>query len=135
MAVGWAIATLVLPPRRRAVEPVILGAVAAAPDLDPLIGLHRMYLHSIGATLVVLIVARLTLGPGQWRLALGFRGGVAEAICPRLAQQRHLRALRVDGLWPFSDEALPVVPAPPSTRVSRRYWLPQSSSGTTWQPR
>jgi len=70
MAVGWAVADPVVPPRRRAVEPVIFGAVAVAPDLDLLIGLHRMYAHSIGATLVVLLVARLTLGPGQWRLAL-----------------------------------------------------------------
>src|SRR4029079_18464312 len=64
MAVGWAIADPGASPRPRAVEPAIFGAVAVAPDLDLLIGWHRMYVHSIGATLVVLLVARLTLGPG-----------------------------------------------------------------------
>jgi hypothetical protein len=57
MAVGWAVADPAVPVRRRAVEPVIFGAVAAAPDLDLLIGLHRMYVHSIGATVAVLIAA------------------------------------------------------------------------------
>lgn len=124
MAVGWAVADPVVPPRRRAVEPVIFGAVAAAPDLDLLIGIHRMYAHSIGATLVVLLVARLALGPGQWRLALAIGAAWGSHLCLDWLGNDTSAPYGLMALWPFSDgyyqSSLHIFDA-----VSRRYWLPQ----------
>jgi len=124
MAVGWAIADPVVAPRRRAVEPVIFGAVAAAPDLDLLIGLHRMQVHSIGATLVVLVVARLTLGLGQWRLALALAAAWGSHLVLDWLGNDTSAPFGLMALWPFSDayyqSSLRLFDA-----VSRRYWLPQ----------
>jgi len=124
MAVGWVVADPVVPPRRRAVEPVIFGAVAVAPDLDLLVGLHRMYAHSIGATLVVLLVARLTLGPGQWRLALAVAAAWGSHLLLDWLGNDTSSPFGLMVLWPFSDEyyqsSLRLFDA-----VSRRYWLPQ----------
>jgi hypothetical protein len=124
MAVGWAVADPVVPPRRWAVEPVIFGAIAAAPDLDLLIGLHRMYVHSIGATLVVLVVARLTLGPGQWRLALALAAAWGSHLLLDWLGNDTSAPFGLMALWPFSDayyqSSFGLFDA-----VSRRYWLPQ----------
>src|SRR3954468_22658045 len=68
LAVGWAVAAPGASPRRAA-APMLCAAIAAAPDLDLLLGIHRMYFHSLGAVFVVLLVARVALGPGQWRLS------------------------------------------------------------------
>jgi inner membrane protein len=124
MAVGWAVTDPVVPPRRRAVEPIIFGAVAAAPDLDLLIGLHRMYVHSIGATVAVLIVARLALGPGQWRLALAVAAAWGSHLVLDWLGNDTSAPYGLMALWPFTDayyqSSLHLFDA-----VSRRYWLPQ----------
>jgi len=124
MAVGWVIADPVVPARRRVVEPAIFGAIAAAPDLDILVGAHRMYTHSVGAVLVVLVIARWMLGPGQWRLALAVAAAWASHVLLDWLGSDTSPPIGLMALWPFSDDYY-ISPFGLFDEISRRYWLPQ----------
>jgi hypothetical protein len=123
MAVGWVVADPVVPPRRRAVEPAIFGAIAVAPDLDILVGAHRMYTHSVGAVLVVLLIARWMLGPGHWRLALAMAAACASHVLLDWLGKDTSPAIGLMALWPFSNSYY-ISPFGLFDEISRRYWLP-----------
>jgi hypothetical protein len=113
-------------PRRlsgRAAEALLFGAVAVAPDLDLLAGSHSTYTHSVGATLIVLVVARLLLGPGHWRLVLAIAGAYASHVLLDWLGSDTSPPIGIMALWPFTSgyyqSSLNLFDA-----ISRRYWLP-----------
>jgi len=67
LSAGWLIAGAPASPRsfdsvRRAhrstvARALLFAAIGMAPDLDLLVGLHRMYFHSLGAALIVMLAA------------------------------------------------------------------------------
>ena len=107
----------------RAAEALLFGAVAAAPDLDLLAGSHSTYTHSIGATLIVLVVARLLLGPGHGRLVLATAGAYASHVLLDWLGSDTSPPIGIMALWPFTggyyQSSLNLFDA-----ISRRYWLP-----------
>lgn len=107
----------------RAAEAMVFGAVAAAPDLDLLVGAHSMYTHSVGATLAVFAVALVWLGPGRWRLALAIAAAWGSHILLDWLGSDTSPPIGIMALWPFSHDyyqsSLNLFDA-----VSRRYWLP-----------
>jgi inner membrane protein len=123
LAVGWAVAAPGASPRRAA-APMLCAAIAAAPDLDLLLGIHRMYFHSLGAVFVVLLVARVALGPGQWRLSVAIAAAWGSHLFLDWLGNDTSAPYGLMALWPFSDayyqSSLKIFDA-----VSRRYWLPQ----------
>ena len=122
MTVGWLMVDQDPPEPRH--MPVLFGAVAVAPDLDLFAGAHRMYAHMIGATIIVLLVARLALGPGHWRLAIALAAAWGSHILLDWLGNDTSWPIGLMALWPFSDtyyqSSLHLFDA-----VSRRYWLPQ----------
>ena len=116
--------------RRPQLTPALLiasAAVAVAPDLDLLIGLHRSYTHSVGAVFVVAVLS--------WLAMLGrVRHAFRAATILMAAYGSHL-VLDWTGkdtsippgltiVWPFSS-AYYVSGWNVFGEVSRRYWLPQ----------
>jgi membrane-bound metal-dependent hydrolase YbcI (DUF457 family) len=131
--------------RRAQMSPQVLTAAAAAavtPDLDILVGAHRSYTHSIGATALVAAVSWLIL-----RRRSTFRAkAVSEsksrrdppavvatmALASAFASHLVLDWLGKDTsappgltlLWPFSS-AYYLSGCDLFGEVSRRYWLPE----------
>jgi membrane-bound metal-dependent hydrolase YbcI (DUF457 family) len=127
IACGWAAA-----PRAGWRAAVVLAAVAVAPDLDLLAGDHRGISHSVGAAVIVGIVAA-TLWSAFAPAALR-RDTLRVALCATLAWASHValdwlsndtRApIGVMAFWPFTQEyyKAPFEVFPP---ISRRYRVPQ----------
>ena len=127
IALGWRAV-----PRAQWRAALTLAAVAVAPDLDLLVGDHRGISHSVGAAVIVGVVAAIlwsAFAPPALR-----RDTLRVALCATLAWTSHValdwlsndtRApIGVMALWPFSDgfyqSSLFLFDA-----ISRRYWLPQ----------
>jgi hypothetical protein len=122
MTVGWLMVDRDPPQPRH--MPVLFGAVAVVPDLDIFAGAHRMYAHSIGATIIVLLVARLALGPAHWRLAIALAAAWGSHVLLDWLGNDTSWPIGLMALWPFSD-AYSQSPLHLFDAVSRRYWLPQ----------
>ena len=122
---GWSIVPPAADRRLRAVQASLFAAVAAAPDLDLLIGRHRAESHSLGAAAIVATIAAWR----RWPVA-DTRGRVWLAIFAACATHPLLDALAFDNVppigimafWPFSRAYVQsgfTLFAP----VWRRWWL------------
>jgi inner membrane protein len=107
-AVGWAVARPARPWRALVVQTAVLAAIGMAPDLDILWGRHSRETHSLGAALVVGVVAAVQRWPIGARSRLGtFLTAVAAYVAHPL-----MDACAADGaapfgvmlLWPFSHQ-------------------------------
>ena len=116
--------------RRQQFTPALLVAsvaVAVAPDFDLLVGAHRTYTHSLGATLIVGIASWLVL-----------RGRVRHAMrASTILMAAHGSHVLLD--WMGKDTSVPpglAILWPLSSayyisgwdlfgEISRRYWLPE----------
>ena len=131
IAAGWGVA-----PRHDVAAAALLAAVAIAPDLDLLIGTHREITHSIGAAVIVGVVAgtlwssafvlgRASRQGGLRRDAARWAAAVSLAWCSHLLldwlSNDTRPPLGVMALWPFTYDyyksSLEIFPP-----VSRRYW-------------
>jgi membrane-bound metal-dependent hydrolase YbcI (DUF457 family) len=100
---------------------VVFAVVAAAPDLDLLIGAHRGPTHGLGSAAIA------------WAVAYGLtrRGRLSLAIAAAWASHAVLDWMSADSsapigsmiLWPASREFYQA-DFHPFTAISRRYWLP-----------
>jgi hypothetical protein len=121
MAVGWAVAGRPLASRSR--EAALFGAVAAAPDLDLLVGMHSSYTHSIGAALLVTLVSLAVLGPSRWPLAVALGAAWGSHVLLDWLGNDTSPPIGIMALWPFRDgyyqSDVHLFDA-----ISRRYWLP-----------
>src|SRR5690349_19086624 len=127
-ACGWLVADA--PRWRPALAFAVLGAL---PDIDLLFDAHSTYTHSLGAALIVALLA--------WPFV---RGRLALACGAAYASHVLLDWLGVDtsppygitALWPFSSayfiSGLDIFPA-----ADRRYWLPtfwpHAITAITWE--
>lgn len=108
VAAGWIVSPPAADRRRVVVQIAVLGALAAAPDLDLLIGRHSMETHSIGAATLVASIAAWR----RWPVAAGGRGRIWLAGWCAWLSHPLLDALSPDTavpigvmwLWPFSQE-------------------------------
>ena len=131
IAAGWGIT-----PRRDMAGAAILAAVAIAPDLDLVFGVHREISHSLGAAVIAGVLAG-----AMWSSAFVLRGASREgglrrdaarwAAAVTLAWSSHILLdwlsndtrppLGVMALWPFTRDyykaSIEIFPP-----VSRRYW-------------
>jgi inner membrane protein len=122
MIAGWAVAG------RRAwpdwvSQAVVFTAVGVLPDIDLLFRAHSGPTHSIGAALVVAIMA--------WGVS-GFRARTAVTLAIFAAYGSHIlldwlsedtsAPLGIMALWPFSHEYF-MSPVSIMPAISRRYWL------------
>jgi membrane-bound metal-dependent hydrolase YbcI (DUF457 family) len=85
---------------------LICAGLAASPDLDLLFGSHRTYTHSIGATLVVGVIAaivavRMRRPPG--RVALMCAGAYATHLVLDWMAVDTLPPYGLQAFWPISD--------------------------------
>ena len=114
------------PAAKRPVDTAMLAmlpfaALGALPDVDLLFGVHSMYTHSLGAALIVLLVARVVTGGWRWAIAAGLAYG-SHILLDWLGHDT-TPPIGVMALWPFtsgyyqSDLHL-FLP------ISRRYWVP-----------
>ncbi|HYT76886.1 MAG TPA: metal-dependent hydrolase [Vicinamibacterales bacterium] len=135
IAAGWGAV-----PRRNVHAAIALATIAAAPDLDLLLGDHREWSHSVGAALIAGLVAVIwtsafaaTPLPPPLRLRrTGWRNRLRWAAAAALAWGSHVLLdwlgtdtrppFGVMALWPFTrgyyESSVHLFPA-----VSRRYWL------------
>jgi inner membrane protein len=113
------------PAARRPVDTALLAmlpfaALGALPDIDLLFGVHSMYTHSVGAALIVLLLARLVTGGWRWAIAASL--AYASHILLDWLGHDTTAPIGVMALWPFrpdfyqSDLHL-FLP------ISRRYWV------------
>jgi membrane-bound metal-dependent hydrolase YbcI (DUF457 family) len=116
---------MVIPREARRHHPVRAAAIAAAlaiaPDLDLLTQVHRGPTHSVGAAIVVGLVALAATRDARWALAAAAAWG-SHVLLDWLGTDTWPPS-GVMALWPISrryfQAGLPLFPA-----VSRRYWLP-----------
>src|SRR5438477_8821958 len=115
IAAGWAAA-----PRRDLTAAIALAAVAAAPDLDLLLGSHREWTHSVGAAMLIGLAAWLVTRNWRWGAAATLAWG-SHVLLDWLGSDTR-PPIGVMALWPFTrgyyESRLHLFPA-----ISRRYWL------------
>lgn len=128
IASGWPLVPRAVRQRAPVASALIVGAIAAAPDLDLLVHDHRGPAHSVGAAVLAGVVA--------WLLTRRARWGIAAAVA--WASHVLLDWLGTDtrppigimALWPFShgyyQSPVSIFPA-----VSRRYWSTEFWYGNT----
>ncbi len=106
---------------------VTCAILAAAPDLDLLFNAHRTYTHSIGAVIIVTVIAALV---ARWRglpvarvaLTCGAAWG-SHLLLDWLGADTN-PPFGIMALWPFSHGWY-ISKVSIFDSVSRRYWLPQ----------
>ena len=103
------------------------AAVAVAPDLDILVGVHRAHTHSIAAVAAVGLISWIVLrrrSTDASTLSIALAAAFASHLLLDLLGKdtRAPRGLTV--LWPFSSEYY-VTGWDVFSEVSRRYWLPR----------
>jgi membrane-bound metal-dependent hydrolase YbcI (DUF457 family) len=110
LAVRWAAAPSSPPRTRRWIAPITIAclAVAVLPDLDLVhYSLHRTVTHSVGATLLIMIiVAGVTgwvTGTIGWRVALVVGAAHASHILLDWLGVDTLAPIGLQALWPFTD--------------------------------
>jgi membrane-bound metal-dependent hydrolase YbcI (DUF457 family) len=114
------------PAARRPIDTALLAmlpmaVLAVVPDVDLLFGVHSIYTHSLGAAIIVLLIARVVTGAWRWAIA----------ACLAYASHILLDWLGHDttpprgimALWPitrayFESDLHLFLP------ISRRYWIP-----------
>ena len=108
--------------RRVAEGPLIACVVAAvAPDVDILFHSHRMYAHSIGAVLIVGLVAWLVVR--NWGAAFTIAAAYGTHVLLDWLARDSAPPLGLMALWPFSTRFY-LSGADLFLEVSRRYWKP-----------
>lgn len=119
LAAGWLVAPAPSPRAnwRRLATFATLGAL---PDLDLLFHVHSTYTHSLGAALLVALLAWPLVRP---RLALACGTACASHVLLDWLGVDTSPPFGITALWPFSSRyfssGLDIFPA-----VDRRYWLP-----------
>jgi inner membrane protein len=105
---------------------ILLAALGAAADLDLLIGAHRTYTHSLGACIVITLIAMALTPSSEPRLLTGLACGAAYASHLLLDWLGNDGAppIGLMALWPFSSDYYE------SSlhwflSTERRFWLPQ----------
>jgi inner membrane protein len=114
------------PAARRPIDTALLAllpfaALGALPDVDLLFGIHSMYTHSIGAVVLVLLVARLVTGAWRWAVAACL--AYATHILLDWLGHDTTAPIGVMALWPltpnfYQSDLHLFLP------ISRRYWVP-----------
>lgn len=125
IAAGWTIVGPAADRHARWVQAGILAAVAAAPDLDLIIGRHRAESHSLGAAAIVATIAAWRCWP-----VAGTRGRIWLAIFAAHATHPLLDSLAFDNAPPLGIMAFwPISRAYVQTGLGlfapvwRRWWL------------
>ncbi|MFN2446253.1 MAG: metal-dependent hydrolase [Vicinamibacterales bacterium] len=126
-ALGGVIVGQVLTPGRA----WLLAVVAVAPDLDFLWGRHNMETHSVGAALVVGLVALAAGGGRDVRFALACALAVISHVFFDWLGSDTTPPLGVMALWPWSSE-YHFADAFLFEAISRRYWLDNFWMHNVW---
>jgi membrane-bound metal-dependent hydrolase YbcI (DUF457 family) len=127
LACGWLVAATPAPAapiarqlRRHWRRATALAALGALPDIDLLFHAHSTYTHSLGAALLVVLVAWPLV---RGRLALACGAAYASHVLLDWLGTDTSPPYGITALWPFSSayysSALDLFPA-----ADRRYWLP-----------
>ena len=99
---------------------LVVGAIAAAPDLDLLINDHRGPAHSVGAAILAGVAAWWVTRRVRWSLAAG-AAWASHVLLDWLGTDTR-PPIGIMALWPFStgyyQAPISIFPA-----ISRRYWL------------
>jgi hypothetical protein len=114
------------PAARRPIDTALLAmlpmaALAVVPDIDLLFGVHSMYTHSLGAAVIVLLIARVVTGGWRWAIAAGL--AYASHILLDWLGHDTTPPRGIMALWPitrayFESDLHLFLP------ISRRYWIP-----------
>ena len=114
IAIGWGAGR-----RQNLQAAAVLAAVAIAPDLDLVFGIHREITHSIGAAAAAGIIALLATRSPRWALAIAL-AWTSHVLFDWLSNDTR-PPIGVMALWPITDHyyKAPIEVFPP---VSRRYW-------------
>ena len=132
LAVGWCATDWSVEPRASRWSPFVIGCAfaAAAPDLDLLYPpIHRLFTHSVGVTLVVIIIAgavtRQVTGRVNWRIVLALAAAHASHVVLDWMGTDRFPPAGIQALWPFSHQfyisGWDIFP-----NVERRLWRPDA---------
>jgi inner membrane protein len=112
-------------------QAALFAIVGMLPDIDLLFGAHNGPTHSVGAALLVGLLAWLALKAGRSRFFPGL-GSVTVPLSLVAAYATHIlldylgsdtsAPYGVMALWPFSQEYF-LSPVPIFPAITRRYWL------------
>jgi inner membrane protein len=105
---------------------ILLAALGMAADLDLLVGAHRAYSHSLGASFLILLAAMAVAPSSEPRLLTGVACGAAYAshlLLDWLGADTSV-PIGIMALWPFSSDYYQS-PVDWFLSTERRYWLPQ----------
>jgi inner membrane protein len=112
-------------------EAAPFALLAAAPDLDLLVNAHSTYTHSVGAALLVGVLALLVVRRRRWATALAAAAAVGTHVLLDWLGSDTTAPIGIMALWPWStgfhQSSLHVFAA-----VSRRYWQPEFYVGNIW---
>jgi membrane-bound metal-dependent hydrolase YbcI (DUF457 family) len=115
IAAGWRVA-----PARTVHVAAVLALVAAAPDLDLLLGEHREWTHSVGAAVIAGAIALLITRRWRWGLAV-MLAWTSHVFLDWLSHDSR-PPIGIMAFWPLTHAyykaGIEIFPA-----VSRRYWL------------
>lgn len=126
VAAGWWVGGTVGASRDLVRRGLLLAAVGVAPDLDLLMGRHSAETHSIGAAVIVAVVAAAMRWPVAatrmrifWAVALAW---LSHPLLDWLGSDDSL-PLGVMLFWPFSHQHY-LAGISLFDPITRRYWLP-----------
>lgn len=97
-----------------------------AADLDLLVGAHRTYSHSLGASILILLATMAITPASEPRILTGVACGAAYAshlLLDWLGADTSV-PIGIMALWPFSSNFYEA-PIPWFLSTERRFWLPQ----------
>lgn len=120
IACGWPLVPAAARARNAARTALVVGAIAAAPDLDLLVNDHRGPGHSLGAALLAGMVVWMATRRPRWGAAAG-AAWASHVLLDWLGTDTR-PPIGIMALWPAStayfQSSLQIFPA-----ISRRYWL------------
>lgn len=120
IASGWPLVPHAVRERAAVVSALVVGAIAAAPDLDLLVNDHRGPAHSVGAAVLAAVAGWFVTRRVRWGLAAGV-AWASHVLLDWLGTDTR-PPIGIMALWPFStayyQSPISIFPA-----ISRRYWL------------
>lgn len=122
VAFGWLIAGR--PDRSPTRRVALFATLGALPDIDLLFHAHSTYTHSLGAALIVALIAAIASPrPHRARFSIACGAAYASHVLLDWLGTDTSPPYGITALWPFSSRyfysALDLFPV-----VDRRYWLP-----------
>jgi hypothetical protein len=102
---------------------IVFAGLGVLPDVDLLFGVHSMYTHSVGATLVVLLAIAALTPTRRWQAACAGAAAYGSHILLDWLGHDTTPPIGIMALWPVTSSYYEA-DIHWFMAITRRYWLP-----------